>query len=228
MPLPEFLALPLFRLIYPWVRRMEGSPAAPIRRRVISLDPRISYEFNRLFNTWLPRRAEQPIEYDLPYPKIDFLNYLCDWRGLVAHGSNQPNLKTLEPIRLSRDVTDFGNRQQIFASPDAIWALWFAILDREKYRRTRNGCVAIGGGERREKYYHFELERALAGQFPFTAGTLYFARPEDFPWRHRLWALDLFGGEYEEWGSEAPVRPIAQIRVEPADFPYLDRVEYCL
>ncbi len=228
MPLPEFLALPLFRLIYPRVRRAEGSPTSPIRRRVISLDPKISYEFNRLFNTWLPVRAERPIEYDLPYPKIDFLNYLCDWRGLVVHGSNLPDLKTLEPIRSSHDVTEFGNRPQIFASPDAVWALWFAILDREKCRRTRNGCVAIGSGARREKYYHFELESALKDQFPFTAGTLYFARAEDIPSRHRIRALAFFGGEYEEWGSETPVKPVAQIRVEPADFPYLDQVQYCL
>lgn len=228
MLVPEFLALPLFRLIYPWVRRAEGSPVAPVRRRVRSFDPRISYAFNRLFNTWLPVRAERPIEYDLPYPKIDFLNYLCDWRGLVAHGSNQPDLKTLEPIRSSRDITEFGNRRQIFASPDAVWALWFAILDKARCQVTRNGCVGIGVGERREKYYHFELPRTLKDQFPFTSGTLYFARAEDFPSRHRIRALDLFGGEYEEWGSEAPVKPLAQIRVEPADFPYLDRVQYCI
>jgi hypothetical protein len=225
---PELLALPLFRLIYPWVRRAEGSPAAPIRRRVRSFDPRISYEFNRLFNTWLPVRAERPIEYHLPYPKIDFLNYLCDWRGLVAHGSNIPDLKMLEPIRLSSDGSEFGNRRQIFASPDAIWALWFAILDKRVYQTTRNGCVGIGSGEHREKYYHFELQRELKGQFPFTAGTLYFARAADFPSRHPIRALEFFGGEYEEWGGEVPVKPLAQIRVEPQDFPYLDQVQYCI
>ncbi len=172
MPVPEFLALPLFRLVYPRLRLSQGSPVPPIRRRVISLDPKISYQFNRLFNAWLLRRAEQPIEYDLPYPKVDFLNYLCDWRGLVAHGSNRPDLETLEPIRSSRDVTEFGNRQQIFASPDAVWAMWFAILDKEKYRVTRNGCIAIGSGTRREKYYHFELERELEDRFPFNEGML--------------------------------------------------------
>jgi hypothetical protein len=195
---------------------------------VIPVDADIAYEFNRLFNASLIHQAERPIEYSLPYPKIDFLNFLCDSRALVAHGTNLPDLKVLEPIRLGSDSTEFGNRRQIFASPDAIWALWFAILDRKKVRFTRNGCIGIGGEVQREKYYHFELPRDLKDQFPFTSGALYFARPESFPSRHRILSLNLFGGDYEEWGSAEPVTPMARIRVEPADFPYLNQVQYCI
>jgi hypothetical protein len=226
--LPELLALPLFRLIYPFIRKSEGSPVPPIRRRVQPVDLDAAYVFDQLFNSALSSQQKLPLEYALPYPKIDFLNHVCDSRGLVAHGSNHPNLDVLKPVRYSSDSSEFGSRQQIFASPDAIWAMWFAILDRNKYHTTRNGCVGIGRGLRREKYYHFELERKLKDQFPFTAGALYFARAEDFPSRHRIPALNFFGGDFEEWGCAEPVEPLVKIQVEPKDFPYLDRVQYCI
>jgi hypothetical protein len=46
------------------------------------------------------------------------------------HGSPSHDLETLQPIRKGRDNNEFGNRQQIFCSPDAIWAMWFAILEK--------------------------------------------------------------------------------------------------
>lgn len=226
--LPGFIALPLFRRIYPHVRKSEGSPVAPICRRVTSVDPAAAYAFNRLFNASLLFQARQPIEYDLPYPKLEFLNYLCDWRGLVAHGTQMPDLQVLQPVRYSSDPSEFGNRRQIFSTPDAIWALWFAIVDRSKVRVMRNGCVGIGSEASREKYYHFELSRELESKFPFTAGTLYLAKAQDFPSRHKIPLLNFFGGDFEEWGSAEEVLPLAKIHVEAQDFPYLDQVQYCL
>jgi hypothetical protein len=226
--LPEFLALPLFRLIYPYVRKSEGSPVPPIHRRVKLINADAAYEFNRLFNSALLYDAKRPIEYNLPYPKIDFLNYLCDSRGLVVHGTSAPDLDMLQPIRYSTDSSEFGNRQQIFASPDAIWAMWFAILDKRKIRVTRNGCIGIGSELKREKYYHFELNKEVKDQFPFNIGTLYFARVENFTFRHKIPTLNFFGGDYEEWGSAEPVKPLAKVQVEPKDFPYLDQVQYCI
>jgi hypothetical protein len=228
MHLPELIANPLFRRIYPSIRKSEGSPVTPICRRVTQVDPKIAFEFTQVFNASLVNHAKRPIEYNLPYPKIDFLNYLCDWRGLVVHGTSIPDLEVLQPIRLSTDSTEFGNRKQIYCSPDANWAMWFAILDKSKFRITRNGCVGIGRDAKRLKFYHFELERDLKDQFPFTSGTLYFAWAEDFPTRHLIRALKFFGGDYEEWGSAEPVTPLAKIQVEPQDFRYLDQVQYCI
>jgi hypothetical protein len=226
--LPEFLAMPLFRRIYPYVRRTEGSLIAPVHRQVLPCDPAAAYEFNRLLNASLLFKAERPIEYNLPYPKTDFLNYMCDWRGLVAHGTYLQGLRLLQPIRNSTDPSEFGNRQQIFASPDAIWAMWFAILDRSRATTTRNGCIGIGNDTNRAKYYHFELPSGLQDQFPFIPGCIYLAKAQDFPYRHRMGMLNFFGGDLEEWGSTEPVAPLAWIRVEPHDFPYLDQVQYCI
>ena len=56
------------------------------------------------------------------------------------------------PIR--RKVMPVDNaRQQIFASPNAIWAMWFAILDKGKFNLTRNGSVSVGRGNRRRTFH---------------------------------------------------------------------------
>lgn len=216
----------LFDLLYPIVLWSEGNPVWPIRRRVVPVDDDRRRAFDELLDIWLGRG--ELIAYDLPYSKIEFLNYACDWCRLVAHGTQRDGLNTLEPVRLSTDSTEFGNRQQIFCSPDAAWAMWFAILDKSRTRVTRNGCVRIGEGARRVKYYHFALPKSQRSGPPFSQGTIYLARPEHFPSRHRIPQLEYFGGEYEEWGSESPVAALARLNVNPQDFPYLSEVRYYL
>jgi hypothetical protein len=216
----------LFDLIYPIVLRREGNPVWPIRRHVRPVGEAKRKAFDDLLQDAVGDGGIIP--YDLPYPKSEFLNYACDWYGLVAHGSQLDALATLQPVRLSSDSTEFGNRQQIFCSPDATWAMWFAILDKQRVRVTRNGCVRIGEGARRVKYYHFGLAKQLRGGAGFSPGVIYFARPEDFPSRHQIAELHFFGGEYEEWGSEVPVKILAGMPVRPEDFPYLDKVRYYL
>ena len=228
MPLPSFLAKPTFHLIYTYMRRREGGTIPPIRRVVTPVETTRKQAFDVLLDTALVGDSLKPIIYNLPYPKSEFLNYLCDWRGFVAHGSPQPDLKMLEPIRKSSDTTEFGNRQQIFCSPDAIWAMWFAILEKGKFNQTRNGCVRVGNGKQRVKYYHFELPRKNKEDQPFTEGMIYIARAQDFPDKRPYPILDWFDGEIEEWGSTRPVSPVAKIRVSPQDFPYLNQVQYSL
>ena len=170
----------------------------------------------------------QLVDYQLPSPKVDFLNYLCDWRGLVAHGSTLPDLPVLQPVRLTKDLSEFGNRQQIFCTPDGIWALWFAILDKSKIHVTENGCVRVGTGQKRAKYYHFDLPAASKGDPPFTNGMVYIANAEDFPHHRSYPLLDWLDAEIEEWGSVKPVIPLAKLQVGPEDFPYLDKVQFRL
>ncbi|HSL43263.1 MAG TPA: hypothetical protein VK897_07520, partial [Anaerolineales bacterium] len=126
MPLPHFLADPVFHTVYRIQRRRDGSAIGPIRRRILPVPEEKRIAFDRLLDSARDRGSNTLIDYNLPYPKSDFLNYLCDWRGFVMHGSPLQDLDVLQPIRQSRDNNEFGNRQQIFASPDAIWAMWFA------------------------------------------------------------------------------------------------------
>lgn len=228
MPLPRFLAKPTFHVIYSYLRHQEGATAPPIRRKVTRVDAARQQAFDILLDTALAGDPRKPISYHLAYPKAEFLNYICDWRGFVLHGSNAHDLEVLEPIRKSSDDNEFGNRQQIFCSPDAMWAMWFAILDKSKYRSTRNGSVRVGSGSRRVKYYHFELPKENAQNQPFTEGMLYIARAQDFTDKRPYPVLDWFDGEIEEWGSTQAVRPLARIRVSPRDFPYLNLVQFSL
>jgi len=184
--------------------------------------------FDYLLDSALIGNPRVPIRYNLAYPKFEFLNYICDWRGFVVHGSSLADLAMLKPIRKSSDDNEFGNRQQIFASPDAIWAMWFAILDKTKCSLTRNGSVRIGRGKQRVKYYHFELPKANKADQPFAEGMIYITRAQDFPDKRPYPALNWFDAEIEEWGSTQPVTPLAKIRVAPRDFPYLDQVQYLL
>ena len=228
MPLPDFLAKPIFHLIYSFMRYREGATIPPIRRKVTQVDETRKQAFDLLLDSALVGNLRLPISYNLTYPKAEFLNYICDWRGFVAHGSPLPDLETLEPVRKSRDSNEFGNRQQIFCSPDANWAMWFAILDKAKFNLTRNGSVRVGSDMHRIKYYHFELPKENKENYPFAEGMIYIARAQDFPDKRPYPILDWFDGEIEEWGSTNPVSPLAKIRVSPRDFPYLDKVQFSL
>jgi hypothetical protein len=223
--LPDFLAKPSFHVIYLINRRMEGARSAPIRRAIRPVDDERRRAYDRLLDSAL---AGHGMEYALPYPKADFLNYVCDWRGLVAHGSIEKDLEVLQPLRKTHDTSEFGERQQIFCSPDAMWAMWFAILDKSRIQQTRNGSVRVGQGRGRVKYYHFEIPAAVREDPPFTQGMIYIANAADFPDHRPYPILDLFNAEVEEWGSTQPVRPLAKLPVSPQDFPYLDRVQFSL
>jgi hypothetical protein len=222
------LANPLFHAIYAVQRRRDGARQGPIRRIILPVTGEKRIAFDRLFDSARQRGPNTLIEYDLPYPRSEFLNYLCDWRGFVMHGSPLHDLDVLQPVRKSRDNNEFGNRQQIFASPDAMWAMWFAILDKSKYNLTNNGCVRVGKGAQRVKYYHFELPKSNKENNPFIEGMMYVTRAEDFPDKRPFPLLDHFNAEVEEWGSTNPITPLARIQVKPEDFPYLGLVQFRL
>lgn len=226
MHLPSIIAHPLFNLLY----RLErwGSPIPPIRRAVQLTDAEQQSLFDDLLGASINSGPNYLIDYQLPYPKADFLNYICDWHGYVAHGSPAQDLSVLQPIRLSQDTSEFGNRQQIFCSPDGIWAIWFAILDKSRCHLTENGCVRFGSGTKRIKYYHFDLPAACRSDQPFTDGMAYIAQASEFPYHRHYPMLAWLDAEIEEWGSVDPVTPLFKLQVTPEDFPYLDKVQFRL
>jgi hypothetical protein len=226
MLMPAFITRPLFHFVYRINRR--ASPIPPIRRVVQPPSAEKQSAFDRLLDSTLAQGPNSLIDYHLPYPKVDFLNYICDWRGYVAHGSPLQNLTTLQPVRLTQDSSEFGNRRQIFCSPDGTWALWFAVLDKSKIHVTENGCVRVGHGPGRIKYYHFDLPAESRGDPPFTDGMVYVANAKDFPEHRPYPLLEWFEAEIEEWGSALPVTPLAKLHVKPEDFPYLDKVQFYL
>jgi hypothetical protein len=69
------------------------------------------------------------IDYSLPYPKWQFLSYLCETGDLVLHGSQNLEIKLVEP-RQAHDIRTISNQNAIYATTDGIWVIYFSILDR--------------------------------------------------------------------------------------------------
>ncbi|MDB5540334.1 MAG: hypothetical protein JWQ89_2061 [Devosia sp.] len=53
----------------------------------------------------------------------------------MLHGSTNPDIEVFEP-RKSDDVNAFGDQTAVYAASDGIWPLYFAILDRQRYRMS--------------------------------------------------------------------------------------------
>jgi len=199
-----------------------------IRRHVRRPEPEAMSAFDACLARAIDAGPNTEIMYDLPYPKSAFLNALCDHRGFVAHGSKRDDLDVLLPIRRSSDSCEFGRRQVAFASPDAMWAMWFAILDKHRMGGlTRNGCLRVEIlGRWTNKLYFFALpEHVLADGGPFSAGTIYLLPAKTFRERDKAWNLAAARVSIEQWGSREPVTPLARLHVRPDDFPYLNKVQ---
>ncbi len=183
MRLPLPLIVLLVDLVMRSMNRKMGSRVPPVRRKKALPEPVRRAAFDRLWQQTLAGAPNPLIDYNLPFPRMEFLNYLCDHLGLAAHGSQLPDLQMLKPVRNSSDATEFGNRQQIFATADAIYAAWFAVWDRPKTQGTHNACMRIGPAAGQwVRLYYFHLINVEAGcTFPYTSGTIYLARGEDFP-----------------------------------------------
>src|SRR5262249_36427744 len=94
---------------------------------------------------------------DIPLPRVEFLPWLTGHRPALSHGSGHDALEVLEPIRLSRDTTEFGDQQAVFATSDPVWAIYFAVLRRHKPFGTRNGSLGIADEQVYPRWYHFSI-----------------------------------------------------------------------
>jgi hypothetical protein len=137
---------------------------------------------------------------DCPYPLHELLTHLVAERGLLLHGSNRSELDVLEPRR-ARDWTT--ELEAVVASDDAIWPIFYAVVDRERVDGVFSACTHIG----RRRFYMFAVHGATA----WTDGAVYALRRDGF---RREWG--------NEWVSGEPVRPTLRVLVGPADFPLRD------
>jgi hypothetical protein len=164
--------------------------------------------------------GHNPDEYTCPYPKHEFLRYICQHKAILLHGSNHPAITTLEP----RQQSDWKGRplQAVFASSDGIWPMFFATVDYAIYRGgLRNGCFVTAAGTHQERrYYFFSLDESYQHQPPWRAGTIYLLPRESF----RPTAQGLV--RFDEWASPRPIQPLARISITPQDFPFLNNVTW--
>jgi hypothetical protein len=195
-------------------------PSPPMR-----LDEDTIAAFERLFIASTGGGQIERVEYTLSVPKWQFLCYLCEQKGIVLHGSGDPNLDKLEP-RKATDVIDFGNREAVYAAADGIWPIFFAIVNRDlPVRSLVNSCawVVEPTGGRAGPYYFFSIDAADHLGSPWREGTVYLLPGETFerqaPQPYRGMTI-----EATQAASPVGVRPLAKLAVGPADFPFLDQV----
>jgi hypothetical protein len=145
------------------------------------------------------------VDYDLPQPKWWFLHHLLA-RGFVLHGSNESAIDEFE-TRPNFDAHNERHVDAVFASDDAIWPLYFAVVNRPVVRSLINWCEHPGNGTSR---YVFSIGADPRDDASWTTGTIYVLPSATFT----------LTPESRELTSLVPVRPRARLTVEPDDFPF--------
>lgn len=147
---------------------------------------------------------------------------LSDSGQYLFHGSSRRDIDRLSVRRASTDTTVFGRREQVFATPDVFWAMWFAVLDRSQIQLTSNACFV--DREAGCSYYTFGIDEASfeLNPAPLRSGCLYVLPSAPFSVQN---TEESFKGLYlAEYGSSEPVVPIVTIPVDPSDFPFVDAI----
>jgi hypothetical protein len=182
-------------------------------------------DFNRLWMDILAKGENTWIEYNLPAPKWSFLSHLADHHGLALHGSGNPDITLFEP-RQPVDLGEFGNQKAVFAAGDGIWAMFYAIVDRNRYKMSiNNACIRLVDPAQQtlDSYYLFSVSRDALVNRPWRTGTVYILPRETF-----IVQPPFMFGEFEilipQLASPVPVAPLARLLVEPDDFPFLNQI----
>lgn len=189
------------------------------------LDEAKEARFSALIEAILQRSDGRVIDYDLPYPKHEFLQYAAGQDQFIFHGSGNGDIEEFRIRRTSMELNDksgSGNVQGIYGTHDGLWPLFFAIVDRGKITGSiRNGFSTFRNDAGEEvRVYHFSINKDWLDERPWRRGTLYFLSRETF----KRMPVSLEGGESNQWVSEVPVRPLARLTIEPEDFPFLQQI----
>jgi hypothetical protein len=194
----------------------------------LSVSPQAAQAFEALLEAAVAQGPGSAIAYDLPYPKYLFLDYLAEKRGLILHGSQLCDLATLEPIRNSRDASEFGDQPAIYATQDPLWALFFAVLDRSRLQGSiNNGAIRLRADDGTLiRRYYFCIDAESLRQHPWQPGAIYLLPGEDFlpdPTQDGV-QVGAYTLQATHWLCRTPVQPLARLLVQPEDFPYLNRM----
>lgn len=185
---------------------------------LLKLDSEQELLFEHIFQNNLSQENTPSLITEIPFPKFKFLYFILKTKNVLLHGSNQKNLEILIPQKQTDYKGDAVNA--VFASGDAIWPIFFAILDQKIYKGgIRNACIKIQHNQQKEShYYFFSLEKAGLLQKPWTDGMIYVVSKESFnPTSTGIVRFD-------EWMSNDPIKILMALHVQPNDFPFLNNI----
>jgi hypothetical protein len=154
-----------------------------------------------------------------------FLCGLADRRDIAFHGTGDPNIASFEP-RKPIDFAVFGDQKAVFATSDPIWAMFYAIVDRDRFQLTlNNGCILLTDAEGSPglPHYYFSITRSALHRRPWRTGYLYFLPTESFVEQP---AGPYAGGvaRVPQLASPVAVTPFARLQVAANDFPFLAQI----
>lgn len=180
--------------------------------------------FDELLDSTLRADSCPNIPYTLPWQKWQFLCHAADHHDFALHGSGDPNIALFEP-RQSNDLGEFGNQKAVYAASDGLWAMFFAIVDRERVTSVTNACVRIAdpAGSLHGPYYVFSVSQSALPTQPWRTGTVYLLPRSPFITQPPV----AFGDnqvQIAQLASFVPVAPLAKLTVTPADFPFLQQI----
>ena len=195
-----------------------------LTRPGVTFDERTQIAFDELLHATLSSNGCPTIQFTLPWPKWQFLCYLADQRDIALHGSGNPDIALFEP-RQSNDLGEFGNQKAIYAASDGLWAMFFAIVDRDRVRSVTNACVRLADetDTLHGPYYVFSVSQSALASQPWRTGVVYLLPRRTFTTQPPL----AFGSNevhIAQLASLVPVQPLAKLTVTPADFPFLMQI----
>ena len=195
-----------------------------LTRPSVDFDKRSRTAFDELLNETLSLGGCPTIPFSLPWPKWQFLCHLADHHDIALHGSGDPDIPLFEP-RQSSDLNEFGNQKAIYAAADGLWAMFFAIVDRERVGSITNACIRLSdeSGALHGPYYVFSVSQSALPIQPWRTGTVYLLPRSTFITQSPI----AFGSNQvhiAQLASFVPVEPLAKLTVTPADFPFLMQI----
>jgi hypothetical protein len=153
-----------------------------------------------------------------------FLYGLAERRETAFHGTGNRGIESFEP-REPVDFAPFGQQKAVFATTDPIWAMYYAIVDRDRHRLTlNNGCILVMDDDARDRpYYYFSITKGAIPEQPWRTGYVYFLPTETFVAQ----PAGTYAGRtarIPQLASPVAVSPFARLQVAPADFPFLAQI----
>jgi len=154
-----------------------------------------------------------------------FLCGLAETRELAFHGTGDPKIESFEP-RKPIDFAPFGDQKAVFATSDPIWAMFYAIVDRDRHDLTlNNGCIVVldADGRAGVPHYYFSISGGALDRRPWRTGYVYLLPTESF--------VEQPSGPYAGGTARVPqlaspvaVKPIARLQITPNEFPFLAEI----
>lgn len=175
---------------------------------------------------WDATKHGEQIVYQLPFPKWQFLTYLCETKPVILHGSQNGDIPLVKPQQ-ARDIREFSKQRAIYATTDGIWVIFFAILDRKTYRSMSlyNACFRVQVSEDQWSlpYYFFSITHSVRTQDPWLNGMIYILPRDSFEKEPNQQVMGVTL-DFPHWVSPSPAKPLAKLIVGPEDFPFLSEI----